>query len=416
MNTKLHSLTLGIPDLTVDYFQYIANHTPINLTSFKLYTYDASFSNWVANTDQFELLKLFASHIKTYRNMKINMESSLTRSINQPLAAELLKKSITCLWDFVYLIKGDRQLFCSVALDIDNFRLDHLKPYICVQNNAILSVRSSLSYLHHNLGEDQQFHWDSYFDLNLPNATAGLPFIHSLLIDYTLFYSMTTAGIEQLVQSLLSKCHWLQSLFLETNVSSLVFGPPPTSLLCDDGACNTIYRKSIKQPHLWTLSKTQESLRFVSLENIFVSNRLLEIITTALPHIERLKMSRCSFKRSSYSNIIKVVLDKINHLQHLELVLPDFDSKEGKPHICVMFEPTNDIAVLYQYCGHEFSLQTKSMQAPFVIPLQPEYTVVVHIQCARIDTLCLYSPLDTKNSVLELHPWNDYCLISNQRE
>jgi hypothetical protein len=413
-NTKLHSLTLGIPDLTVDYFQYIAHHTPTSLKSFKLYTYDASFSDWVANTYRFELLKQFANHIKTYRNMKINMESSLTRSINQPLAGELLKKSITCLWDFLYLIKGNRDLFCSVVLDIDNFRLNHLKPYIYVQNNATLNVRSSLSYPQ-NSSDRKQLDWDSYFCLNLANATAGLPFINSLKIDYTLFYSMTTSCIAQLVRCLLSRCHWLQNLLLETNVSSLLFRPPSGSPRHDDGIGNTVSRKPMKTP--CPLSKTQENLRLVILENISVSNRLLEIITTALPCLEVLKMSNCSFKNNSKShNVTNIVLDKINHLPRLELVSADFDLIEGKPHICIMFESTGDIAIVYNYCGHECTFQTNVVHSPFVFPPQPEYATAVHIQCARIDTVSLYSPHDTVCPVLTMEPWIDFCLMSDQKE
>lgn len=417
INRNLHSLTLGIPDLSVDYFKYIAHHTPAHLTSFKLYTYGASFSDWVNNSEHFELLKLFASHMKNYHNLKINMESSLTRSINQPLADELLKNSVTCLWDFLYLIKGERNLFCRVALDIDNFRQNHLKPYINVQNNAILNIRSSLSYPQYvSLGRDQRIHWDSYFELNIPNAMSGLPFINSLSIDYTHFYSMSTTGIEQLVDCLLSRCHWLQSLFLKTNVSSLIFCPSTSHI--DSGACHTIPKKLANQPHSWKMSKTQKNLRLISLENMMVSNYLLAIIATALPHIERLEMTRCTFQtnsNSSNTNIINIALDKIDHLAYFDLLLTDFDFEHGKAHICVLFESTRDMALLYKYCGNKCSLQKIAMYAPFVIPPQPEYTTIIHIQCAKIDTVRFYNPDDTKCAVLKINPWEDYCLMSDQR-
>jgi hypothetical protein len=385
----LRSLTLGISDINSLYLNdiiYCISATALD--SFELDIYEASLKHWI-DDNIFEPFKALVRRISNCKNVKINI---ITLPERMTLASLVLKEATVSLWDIINTIQNNRSLFGCLIIDLDNVRFNRLNPCIEVINNQIIKMRTCLSYPN-IANSNNSFTWDPFFCTTPTNY--GLPFINSLCVDFTLFYSKSLRRMIQLLECLLSRCHWLKYLYIGSNVSSMLFCPEISQPHCS----NATYKVQCIDTTTPVTTNTKANLKCASFESMQISSYLLQVMSILL-NIQTIKISHCYYDRDT-SGAIVLNLQEILYIPRLELNLDFWDQARQIFPLLIKIQ-MGDYSLFYQ-CGPHQCIS--SSQQPTIDNIF-EYNIVININCQRIDTVSLYNAADTSFAVLE--PWSDY--------
>ncbi|KAL0142065.1 hypothetical protein V8B55DRAFT_1562600 [Mucor lusitanicus] len=399
----LKSLTLGIPDLYSSYLAQLMDYITFStLDSLTLELYEASLKHWVDDC-VFESMKTFAKRISSLKNVKISISTLPER---MTLASLVLKEATVSLWEVMNILRNDRPLFGCVVIDLDNVRFNRLNPCIQVIDNQVIKLRTCLSYPN-IANSNNSFTWDPFFSANTLHH--GLPFINSLCVDFTLFYSKSLRRMIQLLECLLSRCHWLKYLYIGSNVSSMLFCPADalSSLERPSNAEYKIKRIDTKTP---VTTRTKENLKCASFESMQISSYLLEVMSILL-NIHTLKISRCYYDRD-ISGAIVLNLQEILYIPRLELTLDCWDKARQIFPLLIKIQMAQDHTLYYQ-CRpqqHILSLNQPSIDGSSIF----DYNIVIHVKCQRVDVVSLYNAAGTNFALFE--PWSDYLSSMSSEE
>ncbi|KAL9543339.1 hypothetical protein MBANPS3_008161 [Mucor bainieri] len=397
----LKHLTLGIPDVNNHYLaELTACITLSTLESLTLELYEASLKHWIDDC-VFEPMKAFAKRISSLKNVKISI---MTLPERMTLASLMLREATVSLWEIMHILQSDRPLFGCVVIDLDNVRFNRLNPCIQVIDNQVIKLRTCLSYPN-MANSNNSFTWDPFFCAN--TLIHGLPFINSLCVDFTLFYSKSLRRMIQLLECLLSRCHWLKYLYIGSNVSSMLFCPladaSPALLL--DRPSNAEYKVKYIDTRTPVTSRTKENLKCASFESMQISSYLLQVMSILL-NVHTLKISRCYYDRD-ISGAIVLNLQEILYIPRLELTLDFWDQARQIFPLLIKIQMAQDHTLYYQ-CGPQHQSIISSLDQPSIDNIF-DYNIVIHVKCQRVDTVALYNAADSNFAVVE--PWSDYLSV-----
>ncbi|KAF1805075.1 hypothetical protein FB192DRAFT_1361015 [Mucor lusitanicus] len=213
----------------------------------------------------------------------------------------------------------------------------------------------------------------------------------------------------QLLECLLSRCHWLKYLYIGSNVSSMLFCPADalSSLERPSNAEYKIKRIDTKTP---VTTRTKENLKCASFESMQISSYLLEVMSILL-NIHTLKISRCYYDRD-ISGAIVLNLQEILYIPRLELTLDCWDKARQIFPLLIKIQMAQDHTLYYQ-CRpqqHILSLNQPSIDGSSIF----DYNIVIHVKCQRVDVVSLYNAAGTNFALFE--PWSDYLSSMSSEE
>ncbi|CAO3620607.1 unnamed protein product [Mucor fragilis] len=400
----LKSLILGIPDINNHYLTELMTCITLStLDSLTLELYEASLKHWVDDR-VFESIKTFVRHISSLKNVKISI---VTLPERMTLASVVLREATVSLWEIMNTLRNDRLLFGCVVIDLDNVRFNRLNPCIEVINNQVIKLRTCLSYPN-IANSNNSFTWDPFFCVN--TLYYGLPFINSLCVDFTLFYSKSLRRMIQLLECLLSRCHWLKYLYIGSNVSSMLFCPVDISPSLLNRPSNTEYKIKHIDTNTPVTTRTKENLKCASFESIQVSSYLLQVMSILL-NIHTLKISRCYYDRDT-SGAIVLNLREILYIPRLELTLDFWDQARQIFPLLIKIQMAQDHTLYYQ-CGPANQHIVSSLNQPSIDDIF-DYNIVILVKCQRVDVVSLYNAMGSNFALFE--PWSDYLCFMNSGE
>ncbi|KAK4519445.1 uncharacterized protein ATC70_009681 [Mucor velutinosus] len=392
----LKSLTLGIPDINNHYLtELMSCITFSTLDSLTLELYEASLKHWVDDR-VFESMKTFTRHISFLKKVKISI---VTLPERMTLASLMLREATISLWEIMNILRNNRPLFGCVVIDLDNVRFNRLNPCIEVIDGQAIKLRTCLSYPN-IANSNNSFTWDPFFCANTLNH--GLPFINSLCVDFTLFYSRSLRRMIQLLECLLSRCHSLKYLYIGSNVSSMLFCPVGTSPSSLDRPSNAEYKAKCIDTSTPVTASTKENLKCASFESMQISSYLLQVMSILL-NVHTLKISRCYYDRD-ISGAIVLNLQELLYIPRLELTLDFWDQARQIFPLLIKIQMAQDYTLYYQ-CGPQHQRIISSLNQPSIDDIF-DYNIVIHVKCQRVDAVSLYNAMDSNFAVFE--PWSDY--------
>jgi hypothetical protein len=306
----LKVLDLNLPALTETYIQYITHYTPTNLDTVMIHIQGADFHNWIHDP----LVLKLAQRLSKVKNLQIHASPEISPHT-------LLETKMNRFYKFIIALKGDRDLYCEATFSKSR------------SSETIIDIRDN-QYMTFTCGIVDNGQSSLLVDVD---SIQGPEIINSL--KFMIFQRDKTIP-QKILKHAHKSCPRLEILNIDCIYPYYNFKV---------WSCEGRDRKKINRKKKLPTAHTR--LTNLSLEELTLSQDLLDTLSTYLPNIEMIKClgPACSKDESNFLHNGSIF--NLAVFQHLKTFY--FDIRNIKmnvfDYVFVQFDFTEDITACCCY-------------------------------------------------------------------